>query len=88
MRPEDIFEGIHKGCGGVVSVYPQNYPTKFLVGCTLCGDYYNTNVPPKSRDPRLQVGGITGVHKMSKVHLLFWLFQHKGARKNNLGKVI
>ena len=47
MKETDIFEGIHKGCGGFIKTYPQNTPTKYLVGCTLCGDYYNTDNPPK-----------------------------------------
>lgn len=46
MNATDIFEGTHKGCGGFIKIYPQNFPAKYLVGCTLCGDYYNTDNPP------------------------------------------
>ena len=45
MKLEDIFEGIHKGCGGFIKTYPQNFPTKYIIGCTLCGDYYNSYIP-------------------------------------------
>jgi hypothetical protein len=47
MKPIDIVEGIHKDCGGYIRIYEQNYPTKYLVGCTLCGDYYNTETLPE-----------------------------------------
>jgi len=49
MHAWDIIEGIHTGCGGFIKVYSQNSPPanhKFLVGCPLCGNYYETDTPP------------------------------------------
>jgi len=49
MYSWDIIEGIHRGCGGFIKIYSQNNPparNKYLVGCILCGNYYETDTPP------------------------------------------